>query len=362
MIQIEKLHAACDECRMRKLKCSGEKPKCTRCNREKIECVFSPRKQMGRPRKRRRGIEENENTMSPTEIDFGATDARHLSEVSDPNFLTLPQYDNPNFHVDSLDLQDRAVTQSLDEFHTTPLPEIDFELPIDPSLWDNPAIIAPPPEDVTTRFALAPCTCLSLMYLTLTELQSIPSFAFPQVIVPLRKAMDVLSDLINCPQCPKDNFSAIQNISSIVALCKAIVERFSKVLIEIDAEAERLEQNGQKKPYRIGDSNPDLQHLHTGTLDCPMGFNIEIEPGDWKRLAKTALKAELYGKGSNPRPLLQLVTDAEERQKRWHEDKWHQCVKNRHLFGGRHPSDAKKSCEALGADHIRRVVSNLKWE
>jgi hypothetical protein len=133
------------------------------------------------------------------------------------------------------------------------------------------------------------------MYLTLSELQSIQSFAFPQVIIPLRKAMGVLSDLIHCPQCPKDTFSATQNISSIVSLCKVIVERFNKVLMGIDAEAERLEQNGGKKPYRIGEVDPALQHLHTGTPDCPMGFNIELEPKDWKRMVKMALKSEVYG-------------------------------------------------------------------
>ncbi|KAK8174899.1 hypothetical protein BC567DRAFT_97712 [Phyllosticta citribraziliensis] len=49
-----KRHAACDECRHRKLKCSGDKPRCGRCVRESITCVYSPQKQMGRPRKRRR--------------------------------------------------------------------------------------------------------------------------------------------------------------------------------------------------------------------------------------------------------------------------------------------------------------------
>jgi DNA-binding transcriptional regulator GbsR (MarR family) len=144
---------------------------------------------------------------------------------------------------------------------------------MDPSLWDNTTIMVPFPG----------CTCLSSMYLTLTELQSITAFSFPQTNIPLRKAMGVLSDLIHCPQCPKDTFSAIQNISSIAALCKAIIERFNKVLMAIDAEAERLERNGQKKPYRVAEINPELQNLHTGTHDCPIGFNIEVEPKDWKR-------------------------------------------------------------------------------
>jgi hypothetical protein len=235
------------------------------------------------------------------------------------------------------------------------------EPPIDPSLWDN-TIITPSLNELTDEAAMVPCSCLSLMYLTLSELQSVQTFHFPQVVIPLRKAMVALSDLIHCPQCPKDNFSAIQNISSIVALCKAIVERFSKVLTVIDAEAKRLEETGEKKSYRIGDNNPDLHHLHTGTLDCPMGFNIEIGAQDFKRMAKTALKTEIYGNGSNSRPLLQLVQEAEDRQKRWHGDLDMHCAEREHLFGKRTPEDAKRKCEALGADHIRHMINNLRWE
>jgi hypothetical protein len=189
----------------------------------------------------------------------------------------------------------------------------------------------------------------------------VPSFHFPQVIVPLRKAMGVMSDLIHCPQCPTDNFSAIQNISAITSLCKAIVERFSKVLMTIDAEAKRLEQSGEKKPYRIGDNTPELHHLHTGTLDCPMGFNIEIGAQDWKRLAKTALKTEVYGKGSNPRPLLQLIQEAEERGQRWHDNKHLHCKDREHLFG-RDAIHRDGKCTALGADQIRWMISNLRWD
>jgi hypothetical protein len=194
------------------------------------------------------------------------------------------------------------------------------------------------------------------MYLTLSELQSVPSFHFPEVVIPLRKAMGVLSDIIHCPQCPKENFTAIQNIASIAALSKALVERFNKVLMVIDAEAERMEQSGEKKPYRIGDNNPNLHHLHTGTLDCPLGFNIEIGAQDWKRLAKTALRTEVYGNGSNPLPLLHLVKEAEDRQKRWHEGKGIDCAGREQMFGERTAEDTKKKCEALGADHIRLMI------
>lgn len=174
--------------------------------------------------------------------------------------------------------------------------------------------------------------------------------------------MSALFDLIHCPQCPKEAFSAIQNIQSIVALFKAIVERFNKVLLEVDSEAIRLQQTGQKKPYRVGDSNPALYHLHTGTLDCPMGFNIELEAQDWKKIVKTALRTEVHGGGSNPRPLMDLIKETEARQKNWHSDKEFWNREKMNLFGGgKHECNETGSCEALGAEHIRRAIDSLDW-
>ncbi|EHY54637.1 hypothetical protein ABEF92_002675 [Exophiala dermatitidis] len=49
-----KRHAACDECRKRKLKCSGEPNGCERCRKQHLTCHYSVQKQMGRPRKRQK--------------------------------------------------------------------------------------------------------------------------------------------------------------------------------------------------------------------------------------------------------------------------------------------------------------------
>lgn len=219
-----------------------------------------------------------------------------------------------------------------------------------------------PTNDAAEPVTLAPCTCLSLMYLTVSELQTVQSFEFPQVVVPLRKAMGVLAGIIRCQQCPKDNFSAMQNTASITSLSRAIVERFSKVILTIDAETERLEQTGGKKLYRIGDASPELAHLHTGQPDCPMAFRVEIEPRDYQRLAKTALKTEVYGNGSNPMPLLQLIKEAEDRQQRWHDDIDMHCAEREHLFGKRTEEMKKKKCQAIGADMARAMIGNLRFE
>ncbi|GKT55109.1 C6 finger domain-containing protein [Colletotrichum tofieldiae] len=49
--------------RSRKLACTKEPDGCSRCKRERLRCVYSPQKQMGRPRKRRH-VEESEEQLS----------------------------------------------------------------------------------------------------------------------------------------------------------------------------------------------------------------------------------------------------------------------------------------------------------
>ncbi|KAI1610561.1 hypothetical protein EDD36DRAFT_444402 [Exophiala viscosa] len=49
-----KRHAACDECRKRKLKCSGDPTGCGRCIKQHLTCHYSVQSKMGRPRKRQK--------------------------------------------------------------------------------------------------------------------------------------------------------------------------------------------------------------------------------------------------------------------------------------------------------------------
>ncbi|KAK3204039.1 hypothetical protein GRF29_106g1427830 [Pseudopithomyces chartarum] len=179
--------------------------------------------------------------------------------------------------------------------------------PIDPLLWghhpddsgfNSQANSTPGPQDNTA------CSCLSLMYLSLTDLQSLNDFSFPAVITRIRPALATASTIVHCPKCPMDVFSAMQNIQSLNSLLGAIAQRFHKVLTAIDEEAARLEQAGEKKPFRVGDNSPQNAHLHTGTTDCPMGYDLNLDPQDWKKLAKLALKTEVLGGGHNPMPFM----------------------------------------------------------
>lgn len=73
--------------------------------------------------------------------------------------------------------------------------------------------------------------------------------------------------------------------------------------------------------------------LHTGTLDCPMSFNVQLEPSDWKRFAKQGLRLEVLGGGQNTNPLIRLVNAMETRQRRWHADESMHTEEREKIFG-----------------------------
>lgn len=234
---------------------------------------------------------------------------------------------------------------------------------IDPSLWNAQPAVSKIGHamNLPSQPAEVSCTCLSIMYLTLTELQTLPSFAFPAVIPPLRQAMNTASSIIHCEKCPQGTFSTIQNVQSLTALLAAIAERIHRVLFGIEEEAERLELTGEKKPFRVGDNSPQLQHLHTGTPDCPMGFNIHLDGKDWKALAKKALRTEVMGGGSNPTPFTDLLDQFEERQHRWHKSDLN--LEERKRIFGEHsmcrPGDAQ--C-VRSINHVRAMITQMQWE
>lgn len=158
-------------------------------------------------------------------------------------------------------------------------------------------------------------------------------------------------------------FSAIQNMQSLNGLLAAIAERFHKVLAGIDAEAIRLEQAGEKKPFRVGDNSPENMHLHTGRLDCPMGYDLKLDPHDWRKLAKQMLRTEVLGGGHNPIPLIKIVEDLESRQERWHADRSVHIEERTRLFGAENmcSSTSENALCLRMAGQIRVMIDKMDW-
>ncbi|KAF2703140.1 hypothetical protein K504DRAFT_184752 [Pleomassaria siparia CBS 279.74] len=46
-----RLRTSCDACQNLKVKCSQDKPSCRRCSKNGLDCVYSPLRRMGRPKR-----------------------------------------------------------------------------------------------------------------------------------------------------------------------------------------------------------------------------------------------------------------------------------------------------------------------
>ncbi len=74
------IRTACEACRNRKLKCSGTLPEdggCGRCKSDNVECVYSARAPIGRPKKRKVEEEQDAVSVSPSRSAFRARMEAH---------------------------------------------------------------------------------------------------------------------------------------------------------------------------------------------------------------------------------------------------------------------------------------------
>jgi hypothetical protein len=82
-----RVRLACANCHSRKARCTGETPKCARCQSQGIECIY-------RPTKRSAGIN---GAMTGTQ--HGTTDSEHESVTSEPpEKRTMTHRDHQGFH------------------------------------------------------------------------------------------------------------------------------------------------------------------------------------------------------------------------------------------------------------------------
>lgn len=300
-----KRRTACEECRTKKLKCSGDLPACARCVRETLSCLYSVQKQMGRPKKRSRSTPEGHEFQDGREPEPSNTLPSQPCEHT--SFSGGPAHDEPVYNT---------------SFHPW-LPENDnsgWDVPLETSMpgltldtsINSPALPTEPQQymarDTSTQMLLDPslmdvgagshpgCACLSSLYLSLNTLQQMElPLQFPFSLHSLREAMGTASSVLECEECPRRFITCIQNTSIIGTLFVSIAERFSKVLEAITSEAVRAKSANETKRFRLADLNTSTSHLHTGGVGCAAAFSINFSPDEWRAMSKKVVRAEVYG-------------------------------------------------------------------
>jgi hypothetical protein len=94
-----------------------------------------------------------------------------------------------------------------------------------------------------------------------------------------------------------------------------------------------------------------------------MGFSISIEPRDWGKMCKAALKTEVLGGGANEMTLVRLLDEMEGRQRRWHADEGMYTEERIRMFGAK--DDCRQKPEAAlclrSIESVRGMVRGMDW-
>jgi hypothetical protein len=196
------------------------------------------------------------------------------------------------------------------------------------------------------------------MYLTLSSLQAQAEFNFPEVLPKLRSALATTTNVLKCEECPRQVTTAMQNVMLLTTLLTSVTDCYQKLISSIEVEAERVKESGETKNFRMGDNAPERMHLHTGTLDCPMGFDIELDGEEWRKLARKVVKADLEGSRSGTSSIMGLTDMLTERQKQWHSDPVREVARCSTTAEKSVPQDGEYSCLKM-VDMIRRHVAGL---
>lgn len=178
------------------------------------------------------------------------------------------------------------------------------------SFQQNSTILQPIPS-------MEICSCLSSMYIAAANLET--PMIFPQSLRPIRAAIDTANAMVHCQNCPARVATLRQHFLLLTSLLTSISGALSTLFQNINGEAARCEALNEKKSFRMGERlTLQSARLHTGTLDCPMGFNIELEPTEWLELAKKATRAEVFGMINGNPSLDSILCALETRQRQNH--------------------------------------------
>ncbi|KAL4809752.1 hypothetical protein BDV18DRAFT_132712 [Aspergillus unguis] len=323
-----KRHAACDECRKRKLKCSGELSGCGRCIKQSLACHYSVQKQMGRPPKKRlREEDDNEPFLNlPRDDSWTDTQQPHI---------TLPNFE-PEIAGVSEDPQSPTcvypspysfsyrLSTDEDHHHTWQLApnETTSSIPATNSPWpDFSSVSAAAPKPFTMPPGLTPpimpshsspdqgCSCLSYLYLCLSHLSSLKPFPISQhTVCSLYISAKTAQSVIRCQSCPTKFDTGLQNVMFTGTLLNVIADSWLRV-----SEAEPCDLGNQVAPPAYAaalNKSSDPRAAWSDYLRQLVRFSVIRGPMDLAAQTPCAQKAP---------SVLDLVEEMEARQRRWHE-------------------------------------------
>ncbi|KAK2753438.1 hypothetical protein FQN55_003567 [Onygenales sp. PD_40] len=261
-----KRHAACDECRQRKLRCSGEAAGCTRCVKQSLYCHYSIQKPMGRPPKSRAQRQDEVSATAPESYEYmGIVGMEQPPTYSFPDpvgclegaNMCPPVYGThmmsnynvrPGPFVTSGPIYgDHGNNQGQSQYSPPyqRLPSDYSEISLPTLTSPSPPVSFSSPSSIPTTSGsseysqqeVSSCSCLSYLYLTLSSLSTLSSFPpTAQSLSTLYTATKTARSVIYCEVCPQAFQSGLQNLMLLGTLLNVIGDGWLR-LSQMNAEA-----------------------------------------------------------------------------------------------------------------------------
>ncbi|ODH48643.1 hypothetical protein GX48_05293 [Paracoccidioides brasiliensis] len=396
-----KRHAACDECSnshisifpmylevfvfandsetpgQRKLKCSGEADGCSRCVRQNLYCHYSIQKPMGRPPKSRVRRDEELTAAAATtppqfysgieqSPPFSLPDPSHLLSgaalhaptyssytISAGQFVTTGPMYGEHGHAHTSGQLSASLYPTLPAYPQTSGAGM-LSPPLSTTFSPAPSLMQSP-DAFRQHQPLAPCSCVSYMYLCLNSLSTLSSFPpSSQTLFTLYSAARNARSVIYCEICPQSFSSSVQNLMVLGSLLNVLGDTWLKV------------------------SQMDAEQLGRDVISPSFIASLSSDPNErkrkWKRWLNHVIRHAIIGSAVTPMVdavqseslegpnLLSLIEELEDRQRWWHSQPRPDHLEF-HMGGIRQPHNCPpgESAQAHDTEHLcTRIASNAR--
>ncbi|KAI9893519.1 MAG: hypothetical protein M1814_006315 [Vezdaea aestivalis] len=317
-----KRHAACDECRSRKLRCSGEGSGCNRCRRDKMKCHYSLQKTMGRPRKHQNvqtGMSAPIEWEPEVPLQRSSYDTTQPAEVQwrDPLLYSYPDHGQSTYTFSGLSGSGSAGL-SYDFHYDAPFDNIaaygiDFDMG-DPSelfykAWTDTT-------ELSRRLAAGGygavsaegCDCIPKLFSMISQLETVFSqqIYYPQSLNNLQQAFKLAQENFFCSRCQQSTKLTFHSTMLLGTLIPLIIEGYRRCLDSVDHEVAYLDSKGLQKV--VGSYGADSGYQIHSTLQHPPS-QVTLSTDVYRERSRQTLRQDIIGTGNFPDPnsLLGLI-------------------------------------------------------
>ena len=131
---------------------------------------------------------------------------------------------------------------------------------------------------------------------------------------PLKKARFLAQSVLQCKECLKHFNTALQSGTLINTLLQLVTIEYGRMLNHIEERSSTVD----KLAFRMGEQIPGTEMYHTGTDECPMGFEVELSAAEWRRMTRRVIWNAVYGDSDRDPSLARLTGEYLQRQRQWH--------------------------------------------